>query len=188
LNRTLGVMVKEKRPGAEGPSPTLFETSLILKLSSDLSARVKAFRNDPLLAVHARNLTEPHLTALFIGFAGSPLVDGLRSALAAPPWQKLDVEISGWGTFRRTDGTCNIHLRVIASTDLLAFHDWAVKVCRQLCWEPPEDTSGKHYRPHITVADGDLDPDPVLRALATVQLPRKAILSQPQFRAHLWKA
>lgn len=165
-----------------------FETSLIMSVPPDVWALVETLRATPFLPAQATDLPAPHVTLLFVGFPDSALVERLRPALALEPEPRVEVELNGWGAFRRDDGTCNIHIRVTPQSDLLALHKWAVDTCRLLSWTPPGETSGENYRPHITVADGRLDPDLVLARLAEVGIPRKIVLSQLHFRAHPWRS
>lgn len=164
------------------------ETSLIMSVPPDVQTLVEALRAAPFLPAQATDLPAPHVTLLFIGFLDAALVERLRPALALEPEPQIEVELNGWGSFRRDDGTCNIHIRVTPQSDLLALHKWAEDACQLLSWTPPEETSGENYRPHITVADGRLDPDPVLAHLTEVGIPRKIVLSQLHFRAHLLRS
>jgi 2'-5' RNA ligase len=164
----------------------LFETSLIFELCPEVQARVKALRSHPLLAAHAEGLSQPHVTALFAGFLSGPLLEDLKPELAVAPHQVIDAGLAGWGFFRRDDGTCNVHIRVRPEPDLIAVHQWALAVCRRFSWTPPADLSADNYVPHITVADGPLDPDAVLREFEGAALPLRATLSRLQLRAHPW--
>lgn len=163
---------------------SLFETSLIFELCPQALARVEALMAHPLLAGHAEGLPRPHVTALFVGFLSGPMLEALRPELAVPPRQVIDAGLTGWGFFRRDDRTCNIHIRVRAEPDLLAVHQWALDVCRRFLWTPPADVSADNYVPHITVADGPLDPDAVLAELGATAIPSRVTLSRLQLRAH----
>lgn len=160
------------------------ETSLIMSVPLDMQDLVYRLRAAPFLPAEATDLTAPHVTLLFVGFPDSALVERLRPALALEPEPRIEVELDGCGSFRRDDGTCNIHFRVIPNADLLALHKWAVDACRMLSWTPPTETSGENYRPHITIADGRLDPEPVLADLAKLDIPRMVVLRHLHFRAH----
>jgi hypothetical protein len=70
--------------------------------------------------------------------------------------------------------------------DLIAVHQWALSVCRRFFWTPPADASADNYMPHITVADGLLDPDAVLGELEGVAIPSRVMLNRLQLRAHPW--
>lgn len=165
---------------------SLFETSLIFELCPEVVARVKALMAHPLLAGHAEGFPQPHVTALFVGFPSATMLEALKPELAVPPHQVIDAGLTGWGCFRRDDGTCNIHLRVRPEPDLLAVHQWTLDVCRRFFWTPPAQGSAANYVPHITVADGPLDPDAVLAELEGVAIPTRVTLSRLQLRAHPW--
>jgi len=165
-------------------APSLLETSLIFELSWGMRARVKALRAHPSLAAHAVDLSEPHVTALFVGCLSRSLVKRLKLALVAPPHPAIDVELLGWANFERNDGTCNIHIRVKPEPSLIAVHQWALQVCRRVSWTPPADTSDDNYAPHITVADGRLDSVRVLGALAGADVPSRVTLTRLQLRSH----
>lgn len=167
-----------------GNAASLFETSLIFELCPEVLARVKALMAHPRLATYAEGLSQPHVTALFVGFLSAPLLEALKPELALPPCQVIDAGLTGWGFFKRDDGTCNLHLRVRPEPDLLAVHQWALDVCRRFFWTPPALGSGDNYVPHITVADGDLDPDAVLADMEGVAIPTWATLGRLQLRAH----
>ena len=166
---------------------SLFETSLIFELSPEALAQVKALMAHPLLAGHAEGLPEPHVTALFVGVLNGSMLETLKPELAAPPKQVIDAGLTGWGFFRRDDGTCAIHIRVRPEPDLIAVHQWALSVCRRFFWMPPANTSADNYVPHITVADGLLDPDAVLEALEGVAIPSRVMFNRLQLRAHPWR-
>ncbi len=170
--------------GATVSAPSFLETSLIFELSRGVRARVKALRAHPSLAAHAVDLSEPHVTALFVGCLSSSLVKRLKPALAVPPHPSIDAELLGWASFVRDDGTCNIHIRVRPEPNLIAVHQWVLQVCRRVSWTPPADTSDDSYVPHITVADGRLDPDRVLEALAGADVSSRVTLNRLQLRAH----
>jgi 2'-5' RNA ligase len=160
------------------------ETSLIMSVPADIRDLVDGLRTAPTLPREASNLPAPHVTLLFVGFPDRALVERLRPALTPETEPRIEVEPDGCGIFRRDDGTCNIHIRVAPRADLLALHKWAVNTCRLLSWTPPAETSNENYRPHITIADGHLDPDPVVAALGKLDIPRKIVLRQLHFRAH----
>lgn len=163
---------------------SLFETSLIFELSPEVLARVRALMELPQLAGHAEGLPQPHLTVLFVGFLTEAMLEALKPELAVPPHRVIDAGLTGWGFFGREDGTCNLHLRIRPEPDLLAVHQWALDVCRRFFWTPPADISADNYVPHITVADGSLDPGAVLAELAGVAIPSRVKLSSLQLRAH----
>ncbi len=165
---------------------SLFETSLIFELSPEVLAWVKALMAHPLLAGHTEGLSQPHVTALFVGVLSGPMLEALKPELVAPPHQIIDAGLTGWGFFRRDDGTCSLHIRVRPEPDLIAVHQWALGVCRRFFLTPPADISADNYVPHITVADGLLDPDAVLGALEGVATQSRVTLSRLQLRAHPW--
>jgi 2'-5' RNA ligase len=183
---TTGLGPKNKDGETMGNAASLFETSLTFELSTEVSARVKLLMAHPLLAGHTDGLSQPHVTALFMGFLSGSMLEALKPELAAPPHKVIDAGLTGWGFFRRDDGTCNIHIRVRPEPDLVAVHQWALGVCRRFFWTPPADVSADNYVPHITVADGLLDPDATLGELKGVALPSRVTLSRLQLRAHPW--
>lgn len=158
------------------------ETSLIMSLPGSMTDLVNSLRAN--IPGDAANLPAPHVTLLFVGFPDKALVERLRPALAPEPEPRIEVELDGCGVFGRSDGTRNVHFRVKPQAELLALHTWAVETCRSLAWTPPGDTSGENYRPHITIADGHFDADPILAAVAKRDIPRRITLPQLHFRAH----
>jgi 2'-5' RNA ligase len=176
-------MIEGRRGLAE--CPRSWETSLIFEPSPEVVARVLAFRTHPRLAAYTKELSRPHVTALFVGHLSDSKVRSLELALALPPHQTIEAGLLGWGRFARSDGTVNLHIRVEPVTELLAVHQWALQVCRKHDWTPPADTSAKNYMPHITVADGPLDPSSVMHDLGNASVPPHVTLLNLQFRAYL---
>ena len=172
--------------GQTKTSTSLFETSLIYELCPVVLEQVKALRLRPLVSHYAAGLPQPHVTALFMGFLGQSLLEAVKPEIAVPPYQFIDAELQGWGYFIRNDETFNVHIRVKPEPNLIAVHQWALRVCHRFCCTPPADISGDNYVPHITIADGVIDPDLVLGALKNVTIPAHVVLSRMQIRAHPW--
>jgi 2'-5' RNA ligase len=177
---------QEKNLGKSAPpvGAKLFETSLIFELSSPIAARVMELRRRLQLAAYTAALRRPHMTLLFIGVLTEPLVEDLKPEICVSPYSDIEAPLNGWGVFQRSDGTCNIHLRVRPGPELIAAHQWALNVCRCHLWTPPPDVNGQNYVPHITVADGAREASAILRSLENSAIPSRLRLTTLKLRAH----
>jgi 2'-5' RNA ligase len=163
----------------------LFETSLILRVSPELHDSIEEIRAK--LAISASMpQTRPHLTLLFVGILERAVLDRIEHELRAPPFASLEVRLRGLDSFSRSGVLENIHIRVERSPEIVAFHDWALSVCRRAGWAPPSDISGPNYLPHVTIFGNIAVPPYTMEKINLPVIPTSTRLHDLRLRAHPW--
>lgn len=161
-----------------------YETAFVFDASDELRLAVMRLRQQSILSNLANRQARPHLTILFLGFPDAGTLALLEKELRNPPFESLEVPLSGVDCFETHGIMTNLHLLVEPIPQLKEIHDWARSRCEVIGWQPPQSYVGTRYIPHITIFGNINEPLETMEAFAQYDLPTSARLEGMELRTH----